>query len=175
MADRQTIERLKDQALEMRELILKLSAKTLIHLGGDLSMADMMTALYMYKMKKNLDYDGKWPERDRFVLSKGHGAAVSTSPWPWRATAALTRFSRPTALGQPLRHAPLQKPEPGHGGLLRLARSRPDALLRAGPSRKGARGQASRFHPARRRRVQRRSVWKALCWPRTTSLETWWL
>ena len=55
MADRQTIERLKDQALEMRELILKLSAKTLIHLGGDLSMADMMTALYMYKMKKNLD------------------------------------------------------------------------------------------------------------------------
>ena len=64
MADRQTIERLKDQALEMRELILKLSAKTLIHLGGDLSMADMMTALYMYKMKKNLDYDGKWPERD---------------------------------------------------------------------------------------------------------------
>ena len=74
MADRQTIERLKDQALEMRELILKLSAKTLIHLGGDLSMADMMTALYMYKMKKNLDYDGKWPERDRFVLSKGHTA-----------------------------------------------------------------------------------------------------
>ena len=62
MADRQTIERLKDQALEMRELILKLSAKTLIHLGGDLSMADMMTALYMYKMKKNLDY-GAWGSR----------------------------------------------------------------------------------------------------------------
>ena len=50
MADRQTIERLKDQALEMRELILKLSAKTLIHLGGDLSMADMMTALYMLSL-----------------------------------------------------------------------------------------------------------------------------
>ena len=74
MADKETIERLKDQALEMRELVLKLSAKTVIHLGGDLSMADMMTALYMYKMKKNLDYPGKWPERDRFVLSKGHGA-----------------------------------------------------------------------------------------------------
>ena len=74
MADRETIERLKDQALEMRELVLKLSQKTVIHLGGDLSMADMMTALYMYKMKKNLEYEGKWPERDRFVLSKGHGA-----------------------------------------------------------------------------------------------------
>ena len=76
MADRETIERLKDQALEMRELILKLSQRTVIHLGGDLSMADMMTALYMYKMKKNLDYDGKWPERDRFVLSKGRGLPV---------------------------------------------------------------------------------------------------
>lgn len=73
MADKETIEKLKDQALEMRQLILKLSAKTVIHLGGDLSMADMMTALYMYKMRKNLDIP-KWPERDRFVLSKGHGA-----------------------------------------------------------------------------------------------------
>lgn len=74
MADKATIEWLKAQALEMRKLICKLSNKTMVHLGGDMSMADMMTALYMYKMKKNLDYEGKWPERDRFVMSKGHGA-----------------------------------------------------------------------------------------------------
>ena len=73
MADKATLERLKDQALEMRELILKLSNKTMVHLGGDMSMADMMTALYMYKMKKNLT-QVKWSGRDRFVLSKGHGA-----------------------------------------------------------------------------------------------------
>lgn len=73
MADKATVERLKDQALEMRELILKLSNKTMVHLGGDMSMADMMTALYMYKMKKDLSQE-KWPGRDRFVLSKGHGA-----------------------------------------------------------------------------------------------------
>ena len=73
MADKATLERLKDQALEMRELILKLSNKTMVHLGGDMSMADMMTALYMYKMKKDLT-QVKWSGRDRFVLSKGHGA-----------------------------------------------------------------------------------------------------
>lgn len=73
MADKATMERLKDQALEMRKLILKLSNKTMVHLGGDLSMADMMTALYMYKMKKDLS-QVKWSGRDRFVLSKGHGA-----------------------------------------------------------------------------------------------------
>ena len=87
MADKQTIERLKDQALEMRELVLKLSAKTVIHLGGDLSMADMMTALYMYKMKKNLDYDGKWPERDRFVMSKGQSPTLRVN---YVTTYALT-------------------------------------------------------------------------------------
>ena len=43
MADRQTIERLKDQALEMRELILKLSAKTLILFPG--GAADGVAAL----------------------------------------------------------------------------------------------------------------------------------
>ena len=43
------------------------------HPGGSLSIADIMAVLYFYKMK----VDPKDPEnadRDRFVLSKGHGA-----------------------------------------------------------------------------------------------------
>ena len=69
-----TIQQLKESASIMRETILKLAKQTLIHIGGDLSMADMLTALYLYKMKKDLN-DHRWPGRDRFVLSKGHGAA----------------------------------------------------------------------------------------------------
>ena len=88
MADKQTIERLKDQALEMRELVLKLSAKTVIHLGGDLSMADMMTALYMYKMKKNLDYDGKWLRGTVSFSQRGTAPGVCTLQWPWPAMEA---------------------------------------------------------------------------------------
>jgi transketolase len=45
------------------------------HLGGSCSIADVVTALYFYKMR----HDAKrpdWPERDRFVLSKGHVALV---------------------------------------------------------------------------------------------------
>lgn len=45
------------------------------HIGGCLSSAEIMTALYFYKMRvdpKNPD----WPERDRFVLSKGHSAPI---------------------------------------------------------------------------------------------------
>ena len=44
------------------------------HVGSSLSMADLLTVLY----EKVLRVDPKrpdWPERDRFVLSKGHAAA----------------------------------------------------------------------------------------------------
>lgn len=41
------------------------------HIGGDLSCLNVMTALYFDVMNVNPE-DPKMPERDRFVLSKGH-------------------------------------------------------------------------------------------------------
>jgi transketolase len=43
------------------------------HTGGSLSAVEIITALYFHKMKHN-PQNPLWPERDRFVLSKGHGA-----------------------------------------------------------------------------------------------------
>ncbi|MBE6728617.1 MAG: transketolase [Ruminococcaceae bacterium] len=73
MADINKIQELKDQAYQMRQMIARLARKVDIHIGGDLSMTDMMTAIYMYKMRKD-PQNVKWPGRDRFLLSKGHGA-----------------------------------------------------------------------------------------------------
>jgi transketolase len=42
------------------------------HIGGSLSMADVLTALY-YRYLEVRPEEPDWPERDRFVLSKGHG------------------------------------------------------------------------------------------------------
>ena len=42
------------------------------HIGGSLSMADVLTALY-YKYLRVRPEEPDWPDRDRFVLSKGHG------------------------------------------------------------------------------------------------------
>jgi len=42
------------------------------HIGGSLSMADALTALYYHYLDIRPD-EPDWPERDRFVLSKGHG------------------------------------------------------------------------------------------------------
>lgn len=45
------------------------------HPGGSLSSADIVTALYFGAMNHR-PREPKWPERDRFVLSKGHCAPI---------------------------------------------------------------------------------------------------
>ena len=75
MADAATVEHLEDKALEMRKRLLRLANRTSLHIGGDLSMTDLMTAIFEYLMKVDPDQP-EWPDRDRFVLSKGHGAGA---------------------------------------------------------------------------------------------------
>ncbi len=45
------------------------------HVGGALSAADIVTALYFYKMRVD-PADPKWEDRDRFILSAGHKCLV---------------------------------------------------------------------------------------------------
>jgi len=70
------IEFLKDKARQLRIEIVKMLTKAGSgHTGGSLSAADIVTALYFYKMKHD-PQNPRWKERDRFVLSKGHAAPV---------------------------------------------------------------------------------------------------
>src|SRR5262252_7092938 len=43
------------------------------HVGGPFSAMDLMVALYFRVMKVRPE-EPRWPERDRFILSKGHSA-----------------------------------------------------------------------------------------------------
>ena len=43
------------------------------HLGGSLSLVEIMTVLYLDTMRYRID-EPDWPDRDRLILSKGHGA-----------------------------------------------------------------------------------------------------
>ena len=67
---------LEDKALGIRKKIIELTVLGGAggsHVGGSLSETDILVALYHHILK----YDPKnpsWPERDRFILSKGHGA-----------------------------------------------------------------------------------------------------
>lgn len=48
------------------------------HLGGSCSMADIAAVLYFHKMRHD-PANPKMPDRDRFLLSKGHSALVQYS------------------------------------------------------------------------------------------------
>jgi transketolase len=45
------------------------------HPGGSLSAVEIVTALY-FKMMRHKPLDPQWPDRDRFILSKGHAAPL---------------------------------------------------------------------------------------------------
>ena len=45
------------------------------HPGGTLSAAEIMAALFFHKMRLDPERPD-WPERDRFILSKGHASAI---------------------------------------------------------------------------------------------------
>ena len=67
-----TMRGLVRQAAEVRLQILRAMGPGKVHhFGGSLSAADLMVALYHYKLRVRPDDPG-WPERDRFILSKGH-------------------------------------------------------------------------------------------------------
>lgn len=71
--------KLEEKANELRHLTLDTANWCGSgHMGGGLSVLDLLTVLY-YKYL-NIDVQNpQWPERDRFILSKGH-AAIAYAP-----------------------------------------------------------------------------------------------
>ncbi len=74
-----TIEELKERAKQLRK-----TAVTMIyeaqsgHPGGSLSIADIVACLYFREM--NVDpKNPRWPDHDRFILSKGHVCPIQYS------------------------------------------------------------------------------------------------
>lgn len=73
---KELIQSLEEKArILRRDVIISIGVGVAGHIGGSNSSADLVTALYFYKMK----YDPKNPhrkDRDRFLLSKGHVAIL---------------------------------------------------------------------------------------------------
>lgn len=79
--DMEKIEKLRKQCLNMKlkSLEMSLNAGSFgAHIGGAFSVMEILAALYEVA---NIP-DGEFPERDRVILSKGHGAlALYTALW----------------------------------------------------------------------------------------------
>jgi transketolase len=76
MTNKITLDELREKTYEFRRLLLLLCNKAKgLHIGGDLSAAEILVSLYQYQL--NIDPKRPdWDERDRFILSKGHAAAA---------------------------------------------------------------------------------------------------
>jgi transketolase len=71
-----SVEELKAKAKLLRRHIIEMTAEAGSgHPGGSLSSADIVTALY-FKVLRHDSQNPHWPDRDRFILSKGHAAPL---------------------------------------------------------------------------------------------------
>ena len=62
-------------ALRIREHCVRMTARAnASHVGSSLSMADLLAVLFARHLRCD-PARPEWPERDRFILSKGHGCA----------------------------------------------------------------------------------------------------
>lgn len=67
---------LRDRAATLRAHAVRMIHRAKAsHLGSCLSMADIIACLYWQTLRVN-PLQPDWPDRDRFILSKGHGAAM---------------------------------------------------------------------------------------------------
>jgi transketolase len=107
------IDALKDRARILRIEILKmLTTAGSGHTGGSLSAADIVAALYFYKMRHNPG-DPKWKGRDRFILSKGHAAPVLYAALALSGYFDKALLKTLRKLGSPLQGHPCSKLLPG--------------------------------------------------------------
>ena len=105
--------RLAEVATAVRlKIIRTIALAKLGHVGGDLSVTDILTALYFAVLDVD-PADPAKPDRDRFILSKGHCAAAFYSVLSLRGffdPAAVDTFMKPMS---PLNGHPNRRKIPG--------------------------------------------------------------
>ena len=85
------------------------------HYGGSLSATDIVTALYFYKMR----YDPQhvdWPDRDRFLMSKGHCVPTQYAALAMAGILDLCELPTLKQLGSRLQGHPAMHLTPGIEG-----------------------------------------------------------
>ncbi|MDR1674251.1 MAG: transketolase [Oscillospiraceae bacterium] len=82
------------------------------HPGGSLGLADTLTYLYMMRMNVDPENPGN-PERDRFVLSKGHNAPVLYSVLAYSGFFPVDELKTLRKIGSRLQGHPVMGTVPG--------------------------------------------------------------
>jgi transketolase len=103
-------------AAEMRLHIVKMmGSKKVHHFGGSLSLADLVTVLYFYKMRYNAQ-EPHDPMRDRFIMSKGHSVPAQYVALAMAGFFPLEELATLKKLGSRLQGHPAMHYTPGIEG-----------------------------------------------------------
>jgi transketolase len=112
MAGKETLKDLEKVARNLRrDVIEMLTAAQSGHPGGSLSAADILAALYFHEMRLD-PLNPDWPDRDRFVLSKGHAAPALYAALAHRGFFSVDDLTTLRRLGSNLQ---------GHPDMIRLS------------------------------------------------------
>ena len=101
--DQRKIKELQEMAMDIRRDVIRTArdCDEGVHVGGSLSMAEILAVLFFHVMRLDLK-NPNWPDRDRFILSKGHGNIGLSAAMARRGFFPLEELKR-----FDLMHAPL--------------------------------------------------------------------
>jgi transketolase len=113
MTSQPQINALRRQAAELRLGIVRMMGpRKAHHFGGSLSATDIVTALYFYKMRYD-PANPEWPDRDRFVMSKGHSVPAQYAALAKLGVFPLEELATLKYLGSRLQGHPAMHHTPG--------------------------------------------------------------
>lgn len=104
---------LERRAAELRwRLVEMMGMGKAHHFGGSLSSADMIAALYFRQMRYD-PADPCWPDRDRFVMSKGHSVPAQYAALAMLGVFSVEELATLKRLGSRLQGHPVMGLTPG--------------------------------------------------------------
>jgi len=108
------VKMLEEKALCLREHVVGdlIGPGKVGHLGGSCSCAEIVVALYFHKMKHD-PKNPAWPERDRFLLSKGHAALAQYAALAMAGYFPKEELKKVKSLGAMLQGHPDMTKTPG--------------------------------------------------------------
>ena len=107
---------LRTKAAEMRlRIVTMMGSNKAHHFGGSLSAADIVTALYFYRMRYDAN-DPNWAERDRFLMSKGHSVPTQYAALAMLGVIPMEELSTLKVFGSRLQGHPAMHWTPGLEG-----------------------------------------------------------
>ena len=107
---------LESLACELRLHIVKMmGAGRAHHFGGSLSAADIVTAVFFWKMKYN-PRQPFWEDRDRFLMSKGHCVAAHYAALAMSGVIPVEELATFKKIGSRLQGHPAMHKTPGLEG-----------------------------------------------------------